>query len=135
MHLTNQLAASAAMLTMALGAQALAQTTPQTQGGAQAETQALEFNDDKLRAFVNAALEVEAVHRDFAAQAEDAEGDEELQNIAEEANQSIMQTIEGAEGITMDEYVAISEAAKTDEDLVRRIALLLRESTGEPSGG
>ena len=144
MSLKTRLAATTTALGLALAplgaAPALAQTSQdQTQSGDTAQTQtqqqsstmaSADVSDQKLQAFVDTALEVQTVQQDYRQQAESAANDEELRSIAEEANAEIVAVVESAEGMTMDEYIAISEAAQADQELMDRITAELQERQG-----
>lgn len=79
------------------------------------------YSDAQLDAFASAALAVSALREEFSGQLDSAEGEDERQQVIEAANQRIMETIEAAEGVTVDSYISIAEAAGEDDELNARI--------------
>lgn len=126
-------AASAGALVFAPLAPALAQdgdampdTAPQT-GEQAAPGPAVEVSDATLDSFVTAALEVSQVAQSYQSQMQAAVDDAARQTLATEAREAMISAVEETDGITVDEYVQISEAAQTDEQLNQRVMDLLAE--------
>ncbi len=94
----------------------------------------LTLTEDKLESFVDAALDVQGVTEDFAPRAEAAENDAERQALAEEANTAIRGAIEETPGITIEEYVAIGQAAQQNPDLAQRITMMAQEKATANDG-
>jgi len=108
--------ATAAALALAPMAPAFAQADAPPGGEAQTAVP-----DALLDSFVVAALDVSAIAQDYEAQIEAAASDDARQSLALEAQEAMVAAVEEAEGITVDEYVAISQAARVDESLNRRV--------------
>jgi hypothetical protein len=130
-HLTRLKLATTTAAAVALAispiTSALAQDT--SDKGLQQETQMeqAQFTEEKLESFVDAAIEVQTLTESYTPRVQAAETDAEQQAIAEEANAEIRGAIEDAEGITIEEYVAIGEAAQADPALAQRITTLAQE--------
>lgn len=115
---------------------ALAQdATEEDQMQPEMQMQQAEFTEDKLESFVDAAIEVQALTETYVPRVQAAETEAEQQTIAEEANAEIRGAIEDAEGITLEEYVAIGEAAQGDPALAQRITAMVEERAGEEPEG
>ena len=92
------------------------------------------LTEEKLDSFVDAALDVQGVTESFAPRAEAAENDEQRQALAEEANAAIRGAIEETPGITIEEYVAIGQAAQQNPELAQRITLMAQEKAAAEDG-
>lgn len=79
-----------------------------------------EVTDDLLTAFVTAAVEVAVVAETYGARIEAAE-DADRSALTEEAQAEMRRAVEETEGISVEQYVAIAEAAQRDEALNLRI--------------
>ncbi len=112
---------------LAIAPAAMAQSDMEDGAQAAPNGAMLAENDAKLDAFVMAALSVSDVRNDYMAQLQSAEDEEAQQSLIQEANTAIVQTVEQAPGITLDEYVAIGEAAGADEELAARINTMITE--------
>ncbi|RDC73344.1 DUF4168 domain-containing protein [Rhodovulum sp. 12E13] len=77
--------------------------------------------DALLDSFVTAALSVSSVAEDYQGRMQAAETDAARQDLATEARQEMISAVEGTDGITVEEYVTIAEAAQTDESLALRL--------------
>ncbi|MEE4119302.1 MAG: DUF4168 domain-containing protein [Paracoccaceae bacterium] len=86
--------------------------------------------DTLLDSFVTAALSVSSVAEDYQGRMQAAENDAARQDLAAEARQEMISAVEGTDGITVEEYVTIAEAAQTDEALNQRVMDLLAERSG-----
>lgn len=83
--------------------------------------------DGKLDSFVMAAVAVDEVRTNYVAQLQTIEDEAEQQSLIQEANAAIVQAVEQAEGITLEEYVAIGEAAGADPEIAAQIDARLQE--------
>lgn len=106
-------------LAFATAPAALAQTQPD---GAE-----LAADSAKLESFVMAALDVSALRNDYIAQLQALQDDAAQQSLIEEANAAILQVVEQTPGITVEEYVAIGEAATNDPELASALQSRMRE--------
>ena len=99
-----------------LGNAALAQTAP-----------APRIDDDaQLQAFVAALREVDAIEQRYGAELEGAQSDEARQDVIAQANDAMIEAIEGTPGITVQEYVAVLQQAQSDPELNARIMAMLQ---------
>ena len=94
----------------------------------------LVLTEEKLDSFVDAALDVQGVTETFTPRAEAAETDAERQALAEEANTAIRGVIEETPGITVEEYVAIGQAAQQNPELAQRITTMAQEKATANDG-
>jgi Domain of unknown function (DUF4168) len=110
---------SAAVLALALAAS----------GPAWAQTQA-EFSDQQLESFVVAALAVEELIRQWNPRIEGAENAEQAAQLREQASTELVDTINRTEGITLEKYQEIGQAAQGDPDLAARINEIYQKQAG-----
>jgi hypothetical protein len=85
------------------------------------------YDDATLESFVTAAMEVSAVREDYTAQLQAAESEEDAQALVADANNAMLEAVESVEGMDVDTYVAIGEAAQQDAQLAARITELVEE--------
>ncbi|MEE4119978.1 MAG: DUF4168 domain-containing protein [Paracoccaceae bacterium] len=123
MTFARTLAAAAAAVTLAVAplAPALAQ-----QSDAAPEAPA-DVSDAKLDSFVVAALSVSEIAQEFEGRMQAAADDAARQSLANEAREAMIGAVEETDGITVEEYVTISEAARSDADLNQRVMDMLAE--------
>ena len=117
MTFIRTLAASAAAgaLVLAPVAPALAEeaeTTPEMER---------DVSDALLDSFITAALSVSEIAEDYQGRMQSADGDAARQELATEARTAMIAAVEETDGITVEEYLEISEAARVDEDLGQRL--------------
>ena len=79
------------------------------------------ISDEKLSAFVTAGINVSEVSARYRQQIDSAEDEATRQRLREEQTDAVLETVEQTEGISVEEYVAIIEAAQADETLNERI--------------
>ncbi len=73
--------------------------------------------EEKLDAFIDAAMAVADVRDAYLQNLETAESEAEQNQIIEDANTAILAAVEETPGITVDEYIAIGDAAAADPAL------------------
>lgn len=100
-----------------LAGMALAQEAPEAPSAPQA---APEVTDELLTAFVTAAVEVSVVAETYGARIEAAD-EADRDALAQEAQVQMLRVVENTEGISVEQYVAIAEAAQQDDALNLRI--------------
>ncbi|WFE73722.1 DUF4168 domain-containing protein [Roseinatronobacter sp. S2] len=82
---------------------------------------AIAAESDMVDAFIEAALAVNEVREGYMAQIE-AEADQNAQmEMLEAADAAMLQAVEETPGITLDEYIAIANAAAEDPELAAEI--------------
>lgn len=85
------------------------------------------YDDATLESFVTAAMEVSAVRADFTERLQAAATEEDAQALVEDANTAMLDAVESVDGMDVDTYVAIGEAAQQDTQLAARITELVEE--------
>lgn len=109
---------------MAFGGAALP-AAAQTTAPVPAPAPSANFSDQQLEAFVAAALRVAEIRDQYTAELAEVEGDEEQQALIAEGNAEMLAAVESADGITVEEYITIGEAAAVDPELGQRIAMMV----------
>lgn len=133
MTLTRPLLAAASALTLLAGAgSATAQDTAPTpapqveQPAAAAPT----LDDGKLKSFAVAFLEVSRVGQEYRGRIEAAGTSEDQQQLEREAGKKMVDAVNASQGISVDEYNSIIEAAQADPGLAQRINGHITEVAG-----
>lgn len=85
-----------------------------------------DYSSQELDAFTAALVEVSVVREKYNPLLQSAETEDQQAAIIEEANAEMMQAIEGTDGMTMDSYLEIAQAASEDESLNERIVARLQ---------
>mgnify|MGYP006273177463 FL=1 len=88
---------------------------------------AADYSGDQIEAFTMAYLEVMDLREQYVPQLEAAGSEDEQRALIEEANAEIVEAIEGTEGLTLEDYEAIAQAASEDQELQTRIVTRLEE--------
>jgi Domain of unknown function (DUF4168) len=99
-------------------------------GSAWAQAQS-EFSDQQLQSFVVAAIAIDGVIREWNPRIQAAENEEQAAQLREEANAELLETISKTEGITIDEYQEIGQAAQNDPELAARINEIYQQKAGD----
>ncbi len=84
----------------------------------------------KIDAFIVAALAVAETRQGYLAQLEATTDQNEQMAIVQEADAAIMDVVEATPDITVEEYIAIGEAAAADPELAARIDARFNETHG-----
>lgn len=101
---------------------------PQTE---EAPAAAPQQDDAKLKSFAVAFIEVAKVTQSYQPQIESAGTAEDQSRLRQEAGEKMVEAVNEAEGITLDEYNTIIQAAQTDPDLAQKINGHIAEAVGE----
>jgi uncharacterized protein DUF4168 len=88
-------------------------------GAPQAEEQ---YEQAKLESFVTAAIAVNRLIEQWTPRIQGAQNETEATQMREQANGELVAAIEQSDGITIDEYRQISQAAQSDPALMARIS-------------
>lgn len=131
---TKAAAIAAVVALMSATPMAAQNTNSETTAEDETMQEQMVLTEEKLESFVDAALDVQGVTESFAPRAESAETDAERQALAEEANTAIRGVIDETPGITIEEYVAIGQAAQENPDLAQRITVLAQEKAAANDG-
>lgn len=101
---------------------------------APAATPTPDFDDAQIDAFVSAALKVGEIQQKYGQQLQGIEDEAQQQALVQQADEEIRQTIEDTENLTIEDYLAIDQAAANDEELTQKIAQRLQEMQAENAG-
>ena len=104
---------------------------PQAEAQVQSEGTEIVTDDAMIDAFIEAALAVAETRQGYLAQLEATTDEAEQMAIVQEADAAILSVVEAAEGITVDEYIAIGDAAAADPELAARIEARFTEAHGD----
>ncbi|MWD26993.1 DUF4168 domain-containing protein [Aquicoccus sp. SCR17] len=99
--------------------------------GQSAQASAGDYTDEELETFVTAAMEISNVRRSYTPRIQSAETPEDQQALAEEAQSEMIAAIEAVEGMDVETFNEIGEAAQKDEDLSARIVEMARAQQSE----
>ena len=114
--LSTTLLAAAMATAPILASQGVAQVQMDPQAGAEIASE-----EGKIDAFIVAALAVAETREQYIAQLESVTSEEEQMQLVQEADMAILEVVETSPGITVDEYIAIGEAAAADPELAALI--------------
>lgn len=88
-------------------------------------------SDAKLEAFVEAALQVENLMREYEPQIQAAETPQRADNLRRQAKAKMEAAINATPGITLDEYGWIVVATEKDKALHDRVDTIYRAAKGQ----
>ncbi|EPX85427.1 DUF4168 domain-containing protein [Salipiger mucosus] len=97
---------------------------------APAETQeapAMSYSEAELESFVDAAMEVMELRASYMPRIQATESQEEQQSLMEEAQSEMMAAIEATEGMTVETYNEIGQAAQQNAELNERLVAMAQE--------
>jgi hypothetical protein len=80
-----------------------------------------EYSDAKLQSFASAVLAVNMLVEQWRPQIQAAPTEADRQKLAEQANQEMRAAVDGTEGMSVEEYQAIAQAAQADTALMARL--------------
>ena len=89
-----------------------------------------EFSDQQLESFVVAALAVDKLIREWNPRIQPAEDMVQAAQLREQANGDLVEVIARTDGITVEQYQQILQAAKADPDLKARIDAIYQAESG-----
>lgn len=136
MNLNKSLIVGAAALALSLGASvgagwaqeaAPAAPAPQTEAPAAATP---DLGEDKLKSFATAFLQVNKVTQQYQPQIAAAGTPEDQQRLRQEAGEKMVEAVNASEGISVDEYNSIIQAAQANPELAQRINGHITEAAG-----
>ena len=87
-------------------------------------------DDTKLKSFAVAFIEVTKVTQSYQPQIESAGTPEDQERLRKEAGAKMVEAVNEADGITVDEYNTIIQQAQTDPELAQRINGHIAEAVG-----
>ena len=116
---------TAAAAALALGAFGMSDAVAQQEGQQAPEQPGAEeipdFSDEELAAFVDAAEDVQGVQESYLPEIEGAADDQEAAELQQQMNDEMVQVVEQADGIDVDTYNQVAQAAQMDPELNDRI--------------
>ncbi|MBI1619412.1 DUF4168 domain-containing protein [Aquamicrobium zhengzhouense] len=129
---------SAALIGLS-GAMGAAIAQDATAPAANAETQAPaaaapNLDEQKLRSFAVAFLEVSELTQEYQPQIAAAGSVEDQQKLQQEAGQKMVEAVNSSDGITVEEYNMIIQAAQADPELAQRINTHITDAAAAPDG-
>jgi hypothetical protein len=80
-----------------------------------------EYSEAKLQSFASAVLAVNAIVERWRPQIQAASSEADKQQMAEQANQEMRAAVESTNGMSVEEYQAIAQAAQADPQLMARL--------------
>jgi predicted Co/Zn/Cd cation transporter (cation efflux family) len=86
-----------------------------------------EYSQAKLQSFANAVLAVNAIVEQWRPQIQGASSEADRQRMAEQANEEMRAAVEGTDGMTVEEYQAIAQAAQADPQLMARMDQVFKD--------
>ena len=86
-----------------------------------------EYSDAKLQSFASAVIAVNAVIERWRPQIQAAPSEADKQQMAEQANEEMRAAVDGTEGMSVEEYQRIAQAAQADTALMARIDQALQQ--------
>lgn len=127
MRLKTLLASTALAATLAFGPLA----SPAVLAQDQIDGATLADEEGKIDAFITAALAVNDVRQAYIERLENVTEESDQVELLQEADAAMLQTVEEAPGISLEEYIAIADAAAADPDLAARIDARFVEAHGQ----
>lgn len=88
--------------------------------------QSEQFSDDDVKAFVAARESVIEISREWEERIQNAENQEEMNSLQQASQEEMVRAIE-AEGLTVNDYNVMVDAARSNPDLQQRINELIAE--------
>lgn len=106
---------------------AQAQSQTQAQSPAPAEGDVGGFSEVQLESYANAVVKIQEIDRAWQPRIDQAQNKEEAEQLTTQATDAMVGEIQ-AQGLTVQEYNAITQAAENDERLYDRIVTLLAQA-------
>jgi hypothetical protein len=85
------------------------------------------YDEAKLESFVSAAVMVNQLVEQWTPRIQGAQDETEAAQLRDQANGELVAAIESADGISVEEYREISQAAQADPQLMARISGIFEE--------
>ncbi|MFW6191894.1 MAG: DUF4168 domain-containing protein [Gemmatimonadota bacterium] len=117
-----------------LAAPANAQEQQQQQTPPQEQTEDVDVDDEELRAFAEAHLEVQEIREELQAAMQSSENAEEAQALQQEANGEMVEVIQGHD-LTTERFTTIVNGINADPELQERFDEIVEELEEEEDDG
>jgi len=105
---------------LSLGLMANANIHAQENTATQTAPAAADFSEQQLQQFINASEEIATLSQEYTQQLQSAEGESAQQEIQQEANEKMIETVEDS-GLEVDTFNAIGQAVQTNPELMQRV--------------
>lgn len=112
---------------LAQGQQPQQQPPPQQQQQAAPD---VDVDDDELQTVAEVYVEIEQIRESYRPQFQSMEDPQEAQQLQQELSQEVDQAIEQKEGITMERYEEIIQAAQVDDALRNELLATIESVRG-----
>ena len=99
-----------------------------TDAGTVELAQAEGFSDGKLRSFVVATAAVDEVRQEYDRRLQEVESEDGRSAVVREAQSEMAAAVEETDGITVQEYNQIYEAAGSNPELARRLNSMMQSN-------
>lgn len=90
-----------------------------------------EFEQAKLQSFVTAAIAVNDLIEQWGPRIEEAESEQQAAQLREQANAEMVTTIDQTDGISVEEYQTIVQAARNDPELSGQLQQMFEEQAAQ----
>lgn len=90
-----------------------------------------DLTDEQVTLFAETAIKVGEIANSYRTRMEAETDAAAQQELAQQANEEMLSTVESAEGITVQEYIAIGQAVQDDPELSARIMQRVDELMAE----
>jgi hypothetical protein len=100
--------------------------------GARASVAQEAFTDAKLHSFASAVIAVNVVVERWKPQIQAASSEADKQQMEQQATKELRAAVEGTDGMSVEEYQAIVQAAQGDPQLMARIDKVFQEMAPAP---
>jgi hypothetical protein len=87
-----------------------------------------DFSQQQIEAFAGAAVEMQRLQSELQEQAREAANQDEITRLQQQGQEKALQIVADA-GLSADEYTAIVQAAKQDQELYTTIVDLMQQRT------
>lgn len=89
----------------------------------QTERQQMEISDEKLRQFSEARSAVQSVQDEYSQSIQSTQDEQKAQSLREQAQEAMVDAVRDS-GLSVSEYNQISQRARSDEEVARRLEKL-----------
>lgn len=90
-----------------------------------------QFNEDQLDAFVEAAIKVSQVRKQWVPKIESAGSKEDAQKLSQQAVSDMRAAVSETNNISVEQYDAIATAVQEDEALRKRVDEKFKQQSGQ----
>lgn len=95
----------------------------------------VDVDDEEIERIAQVYVEIEEVRQSYQPQFQETEDPEEAQALQQELQQEINQVIEDTEGLTVERYDTVIQAAQADDELYNKLIAAIEEASNEDGDG